>query len=237
MGFWLLSLSSCPLITGLNFIRGGVMQKKYEAVIGHENDYILVICPGSHDQSGSKLLATLEANPNCRHVWLADTLDAWNRLRTCESLDDARAQALENGDEWLKRHDFILKYPLIRWETLRSNRSFKERELLIREILEAPCPARDAFREQAGKHAALTASRWRAGGKIPNVKRFEWLSMEYLIEEYAGLSLIRSVCPFPEIYPGEYFPCDILVKSNRIRPEIDLTLPVHIPVEFLRLAA
>lgn len=74
--------------------------------------------------------------------------------------------------------------------------------------------------------------RWQERGRIPNKDRFFTLSLECMLEEYAGLSVIRSWTEAPEVYPGDYFAADFLARHNRIAPEIDMTIPAVLPVRF-----
>ncbi len=205
------------------------MAKMYKAHIrGPPQDVILIACPPSHDQQGRKLEATMRAlkeNFNVQALYLADTLNAHNT----GSSEIARRQ----GDAWLDRHgDMLDDLPIIRWDDICSHSDFEVRHREIRRLYSENGTARSAVDCICARHVATVIERLLAQGVEPDEADLMRRSVNYMLEEIAGLSIIRDMTDAPEVYSGECFAdpeiFDRLTSTT-------LKLPKVLPVAFERV--
>ena len=210
-------------------------KKRYTAHIEgrKRKDCILIVCPGSHDQSGAKLKASLEAIAesfqSCR-LFLADTLDRHNTNSKA-----ARAR----GDLWLTQHKAMLGNLLddmVRWDEVKADPSFSGRYQAITSLYETNASAHAAISDICEQHTNLVQARVQAKGQAFDREDYKRRSVAYMIEEVAGLAVIRSWTNAPEVYPGLYFD-DPLLFTRLAPDDVSLTLPRVYPVRFEPAAA
>ncbi len=201
------------------------MQPKYKALIsgGHSGQtVILIVCPPSHDQQGRKFLATMTALRQSRFrleaLYLADTLNVHNGA--------TREAAREAGTSWLARHDALLgDVPVTRWDNIASDSSFERRYAESRRLYTEEPAARVAVEAICRKHATTILQRRPQADPATVLEN----SINYMLEEIAGLAVIRARTAAPEVYPGEFFEDPALF--HRLA-RVPLLLPEVLPVSF-----
>jgi hypothetical protein len=87
---------------------------------------------------------------------------------------------------------------------------------------------RQYFRETAAAHTKITCSRWHQKGIHPEKEKFYKLATDYIMEEYAGLTVIRSWTGWPEVYPGHSLEDPHFFNKRSKNSKIELTLPALI---------
>jgi len=199
----------------------------YNAILqGDPQPVILVVCPPSHDQQGRKFAATMQALEGwpIERLYMADTLDRHNG-RT-------HAEAYANGSAWLDRHrEWVSNIPLTRWDDLRADASFARRLAAIQNLYADNQIARNAIDRICRPHARLIYERLKEKGHFADPVTLLKNSINYMLEEIAGLAIIRSHTTSPEVYPNEYFmDPDIFDRLS----EETLSLPRVIPISFAR---
>lgn len=202
----------------------------YDALIhGARQPVILIVCPPSHDQQGRKFAATMRALEGwpIEAVYMADTLDRNN--------GKSHDAAFEAGTAWIRRHEAYLgDLPIVRWDAIRAATDFERRFEEIHALYARHPIARQAVDGICRPHAELQAQRILAKGGMPDRCRLMQHSVNYMLEEIAGLSIIRSRTAAPEIYPGQYFADPAIF--DRLS-DLPLLLPSVLPVTFEKQSA
>lgn len=204
------------------------MAKRYDVRINNPNnerDCILIVCPPSHDQQGAKFRATIESlhgRYNLRCIWIADALDEHN--------SGSLLLALQRGQEWIDRHNHLLgNTPIRRWQEVRRHPDFAAKYDEVKRLYHECLAARAAIDDICHTHAITIAARQIARGLAPDHSSLMSRCINYMLEEIAGLSIIRDLGDLPEIYPGAHFSDpDIFHRIARI----SLRLPRVIPLSF-----
>jgi hypothetical protein len=199
---------------------------------------LMTIFPGSAEQRGDRLRATLRAISDrfekCTIIF-ADALDFWNGMIRHDNTDKAAAFAQERGTEWQRAYGkdvlSILgdRACLVPWDRVKEDERFAPALAAMIHLNETSGPVRDRYQSFAGMHADRLKNR----GVQVAVDRETLIRYctAYQMEEYAGLSVIRQWTDAPEVYPGfciddpafferhrkEGMPC--LMIPEVIRPE------------------
>ncbi|MEM7668064.1 MAG: hypothetical protein AAF317_02805 [Pseudomonadota bacterium] len=202
----------------------------YDALIhGARQPVILIVCPPSHDQQGRKFAATMRALEGwpIEAVYMADTLDR-NNGKSHDAAYDA-------GTAWIERHALHLgDLPIVRWDAIRADADFERRFDEIHALYDRHPIARRAVDDICRPHAELQAQRIIAKGDMPDRCRLMRHSVNYMLEEIAGLSIIRSRTAAPEVYPGQFF-ADLAIFDRL--SDVPLLLPSVLRVTFEKQSA
>ena len=209
----------------------------------------LIICPGSHDQSGSKLTATVTAilkryKKPCPII-LADELDRHNFM-ALKGINESQAQkeAVLRGAQWLEQHKDILdsfyqgEYAITRWDQIKNHRTFKQRLSVFTEMYYDldDASVQNKINEICNKHVDVVCLREARRGTVDRTQHntiFQ-ASVSYMLEELAGLSTVREQNDAPEIYPGECFLDPHYFHTLCNTKEVSLRLPEVLKVTFVR---
>jgi len=197
---------------------------------------ILIVCPRSHEQSGAKLKATLDAIKarfGACPLFLADTLDVHNRMGDGVSLEQARRMARSYGDTWLEQHRSMLNCffddapDITRWTEITNHSDFAHRYNAIMGLYASNLVARHAINSICYAHTRVQTKR-KKKASTALMKN----SISYMLEEIAGLSIIHDINPAPEVYPGLYFEDSLIF--DRLCAKTQLALPSVYPITFAR---
>ncbi|MDB5490329.1 MAG: hypothetical protein JWO78_178 [Micavibrio sp.] len=215
------------------------MPNRYKAIVDNPQgvkDVILIVCPPSHDQQGAKFAATMEtirAQFNLQAIWLADSLDRHN--------SGSVLKATQRGDDWLQRHGGLIQgIPVHRWAEVRKHPDFEMKYAEINRLYVSSLEARKAVDEICARQANIIAARVISKGQTPDITDLQRRCVSYMLEEIAGLSIIRSHTDAPEIYPGDHFASPEVFHGLariplKIPPVMKLTFSSKIQQKTLRI--
>lgn len=205
-------------------------KKSYKAAISNprgDRECILIVCPGSHEQQGRKFAATMDTINNsfrCHTLYLADELDVHNGRTP--------AEARQQGHDWLVRHaDLIEGLPVVRWREVKGDPAFQTAYDEIGRLYMQTPPVRQAIDDICREHTHVLMERFRTQGRAGFPSDLMRQSVDYMLEEIAGLAVIRQRGDFPEVYPGACFEDPAIF--DRFSP-VPLALPRVLPVRFVQ---
>lgn len=211
-------------------------------------DCMMTICPGSVEQRGDMLRATLleiaSRFNRCRIVF-ADTLDYWNMKRSHEDDTTALWAARERGRDWMRAYSGDVMDALgsradyTPWDAIKADPSWPARRALMQELYEKSPAIGAEFNGRVQRHTdKLTARMEEKGRLIPPRQRLECLSLNYELEEYTGLTIAWARFGLSEVYPGDCIhDPQFFNRNNTADPSIDLTIPDVLSVRFTALKA
>lgn len=197
----------------------------------------LQISVGQAYHEGEKLKATLawcDERFDRLIICVNDTLQRHNMEFAGASADEAFAESLQAGKEWISRNqpllDALSNAEIIRWETWRRDPTF-ETGLMI---MERMFTEKQAFRKDVIDEVDSFWERALKRGDAPpaeDYERFKTHSIRYLLEECAIFQMMFARDEAVDIYPGStLLPC-------KIGPKQDLGVRGYTRIDFRRKAA
>lgn len=138
-------------------------------------------------------------------ILVGDVLHRHNYIlnRTCKNMDDAFSHSIRQGREWAIRNGryFEKGTPIISWKTFLEDPFF----------FESLQKSRYLYNNNSIFHTNLNDAiqeKWKRMKKreepLADWEEFRKISLNYLLEETAGLSIAYKKFPGISAYPGEY---------------------------------
>lgn len=138
-------------------------------------------------------------------VLVGDVLHRYNYIldRSCTNMEDAFLRSIKQGREWASRNGryFKSEAPVISWREFLEDPGF----------FEALQKSRFLYNNNKMFHQNLNDAiqeKWdrmrKRNEDLVEWKEFEKISLNYLLEETAGLSIAYKRFPGVSAYPGEY---------------------------------
>ena len=124
-----------------------------------------------------------------------------------------------------------LSQKITRWADVTAHPTFSDRYSEIQRIYRAHKEAQTLIDDICAEHALLAATRLKAKGQDVPLDRLKQSSVSYMLEEIAGLAVIHSLDPAPEIYPGLFF--ENPETFNQYSSGPNLRIPSVRPVRFI----
>lgn len=211
----------------------------FKGVQPPQNHVLFTVCPGSDTQRGDMLRASVLAVRDAGwHVTflMADTLDFWNMKRSIPDDAGAMTAARERGRDWMRAYKPDLdemwggRYRTLYWDEIKSRPEFDDRINTIHQIYRSNPEVREEFDGRVERHTSRLIARLAEKGKSVNRDWFKECSLNYLLEEYAGLTVLKSLYPYPEVYGGDCIHQPDFLAKNGGGPK--MMIPEVIGIDF-----
>ena len=198
-----------------------------------KHEVMVPICVRSPAVRGRNIEAVLEAmSPRIQtaHLILCDSLDRYNTKDKNLSIKEA--------NDWLALYlpmfkSLFLDVTITRWCDVMKDSTFTSRLNTLKALYDSSNDVKRVIDENV-MHFMRPKMAEHGYFDIDYEKEFE-NSTQYLIEEYAGTAVYKDMFPgLAEIYWGIYIN-DVTIFNRLGNIDIDLSLPVTLPVSINRL--